>query len=72
MDWQTIDTIPDDDLPKLIAHANGAVCIAPGVAESLSRQKLQALKEAGYIKDAEPDPQWRATFWMYLPKAPMQ
>jgi len=59
MRWLSIDTIPDDDRPKLIAMANGRVIIAPGVVEMT-------------VAGTPPDQQWRPTWWMYVPKAPMQ
>lgn len=68
MIWKTIDTIPDDDRPKLIAFANGSVTIAPGIAP-LDHDQEKTLRARGL---PEPDPQWTPTFWMYVPKAPMQ
>lgn len=59
--WQTIDEIPANNRPKLIAFANGSVCIAPGIS---SPSEIAGAPP--------PDAGWRPTFWMYVPKAPLQ
>ena len=57
--WQDIDTIPDDDTPKLIAFQNGEICIAHGMAKGPT--EVTEDFDAGFT----------ATHWMPLPAPPV-